>query len=142
MGYVDKLHKLCLMRGMDQVTLARKVGISKSSMSRILSGSQEPKLRLAYELAKVLGVTLDSLMNEDMPIGPSAKTVPLTEAQLTILSIIDRLGYEEAIDRLLAVPGHGSGSGSSDEIASSRGAEESGSSTIVGIVSRGQGSGS
>ena len=77
-----------------------------------------------------------------MPIGPSAKTVPLTEAQLTILSIIDRLGYEEAIDRLLAVPGHGSGSGSSDEIASSRGAEESGSSTIVGIVSRGQGSGS
>lgn len=142
MGYVDKLHKLCLMRGLDQVTLARKVGISKSSMSRILSGSQEPKIRLAYELAKVLGVTLDSLMNEDVPIDPTARTVPLSESQLTILNIVDRLGYEEAIDRLLAVPGHNSGSSSGDDSMTERSADETHSGSIIGIVSRGQGSGS
>lgn len=143
MGYVDKLHKLCVMRGMDQVTLARRVGISKSSMSRILSGSQEPKLRLAYELAKVLGVTLDSLMNEDLPVAPSARTVPLNEAQLTILNIVDRLGYEESIDRLLAVPGHGSGSTSSDDTASDRTLDDdAASNSIIGIVTQGHGSGS
>lgn len=143
MGYVDKLHKLCVMRGMDQVTLARRVGISKSSMSRILSGTQEPKLRLAYELAKVLGVTLDSLMNEDLPVAPSARTVPLNEAQLTILNIVDRLGYEESIDRLLAVPGHGSGNLSSEESGSDRTLDDdTASKSIIGIVSQGQGSGS
>jgi transcriptional regulator with XRE-family HTH domain len=146
MGYVDKLHKLCIMRGMDQVTLARRVGISKSSMSRILSGSQEPKLRLAYELAKVLGVTLDSLMNEDLPVAPSAKMVPLNEAQLTILNIVDRLGYEESIDRLLAVPGHGQGSPVSEDSAESgqdsHADDAVSGKTIIGIVTQSQGSGS
>lgn len=146
MGYVDKLHKLCMMRGMDQVTLARRVGISKSSMSRILSGSQEPKLRLAYELAKVLGVTLDSLMNEDLPVSPVARTVPLDEAQLTILNIVDRLGYEESIDRLLAVPGHPHGGSSPDEAIDAghaRSAEDpSAGKTVIGIVTNGQSSNS
>lgn len=88
---------------MDQATLAQKVGISKSSMSRILSGLQEPKLRLAYDLAQALGVSLDSLINDDLPLESVARTVPLSEDQLTILSIVDRLGYNTAIDRLLAV---------------------------------------
>lgn len=142
MGYVDKLHKLCIMRGMDQVTLARRVGISKSSMSRILSGSQEPKLRLAYELAKVLGVTLDSLMNEDVPVSPSARTVPLNEAQVTILNIVDRLGVDEAIDRLLAVPGHSQGNTNPDESGTDtpEPADATAGSTIIGIVTHGQSS--
>lgn len=107
MGYTDKLQKLCVLRGLDQVTLARSVGVSKSSMSRILNGTQEPKLLLAYEIAKTLGVSLDSLVNEEAPLEPSAKVLPLSEDQLTILSIVERLGYETAIDRLLAVPTSG-----------------------------------
>lgn len=103
MGYVDKLHQLCAMRGFDQATLAQKVGVSKSSMSRILSGTQEPKLKLAFELAQALGVSLDTLVNDALPVETVSRTVPLTEEQLTILSIVDRLGYDAAIDRLLAV---------------------------------------
>ena len=103
MGYVDKLQQICSLRGMDQATLAQKVGISKSSMSRILSGLQEPKLRLAYDLAQALGVSLDSLINDDLPLESVSKTVPLSEDQLTILNIVERLGYNTAIDRLLAV---------------------------------------
>ena len=61
MGYSDKLNRLCILRGLDQITLAQKVGISKSSMSRILNGAQEPKLLLAAKLARELGVTLTRL---------------------------------------------------------------------------------
>ena len=105
MGYADKLQQLCLLRGLDQVTLAQKVGVSKSSMSRILNGTQEPKIRLASDLAVALEVPLDYLVNDSAVLQAPVKTMPLTDDQLTILSIVDRLGYEVAIDRLLAVQG-------------------------------------
>jgi hypothetical protein len=105
MGYADKLQQLCLLRGMDQVTLAHKVGVSKSSMSRILNGTQEPKIRLASDLAVALEVPLDYLVNDSAVLQAPVKSIPLTDDQLTILSIVDRLGYEVAIDRLLAVQG-------------------------------------
>jgi transcriptional regulator with XRE-family HTH domain len=88
---------------MDQITLAQKVGISKSSMSRILNGAQEPKLLLAAKLAYELGVTLDSLVNDSDEIDSLGNIQELTNDQVTILSIVERLGYDVAIDRLLAV---------------------------------------
>ena len=104
MGYAEKLQQLCALRGLDQSALAVKVGLSKSSMSRILSGVQEPKLRLAYDLAKALGVTLDYLVDDSPEVDPSAQLVMVTEAELTILKIVRRLSSNVSIDRLLAVP--------------------------------------
>jgi transcriptional regulator with XRE-family HTH domain len=88
---------------MDQATLADRVGLSKSSISRILSGVQEPKLTLANELAKALGVTLDYLMEESLEIGPTQHLVTVTDEELMILKIVRRLGSSVAIDRLLNV---------------------------------------
>src|SRR5438270_367522 len=85
MGYAEKLQKLCALRGLDQSALASKVGLSKSSISRILSGAQEPKLRQAYVLAKALGVTLDYLVDESPEFGPSDQLVMVSEDELTIL---------------------------------------------------------
>src|SRR3954452_21988359 len=103
MGYADKLQKLCALRGMDQSTLASKVGLSKSSISRILSGVQEPKLRLAYDLAKALGVTLDYLVEDSPELGPTQHLVMVTEEEMMILKMVRRLGTNVAIDRLLNV---------------------------------------
>ena len=89
---------------MDQSALAVKVGLSKSSMSRILSGVQEPKLRLAYDLAKALGVTLDYLVDDSPEFDPNAQLVVVSEDELTILKIVRRLSSNVSIDRLLAVP--------------------------------------
>jgi len=104
MGYAEKLQQLCALRGLDQSALAVKVGLSKSSMSRILSGVQEPKLRLAYDLAKALGVTLDYLVDDSPEFDPNAQLVVVTEDELTILKIVRRLSSNVSIDRLLAVP--------------------------------------
>src|SRR3954454_17781117 len=104
MGYTDKLQKLCALRGLAQSALAAKVHLSKSSISRILSGSQEPKLRLAYDLAKALGVTLDYLVDDSPEIGPSDQLVMVSEDEAAILKIVRRLGPDVAFDRLLNVP--------------------------------------
>jgi transcriptional regulator with XRE-family HTH domain len=88
---------------MDQATLACTLGLSKSSISRILSGVQEPKLLVAYDLARALGVTLDYLMEESAEFAPSQHLVTLTDEELMILKIVRRLGPDTAIDRLLNV---------------------------------------
>lgn len=108
MGYADKLQKLCALRGMDQATLAERLNRSKSSMSRILSGAQEPKLKLAHELAKALGVSLDYLADDSLEIEPNGEWVMLSEDELAILKIVRRLGMGAAIDRLLVVPSQNS----------------------------------
>ena len=108
MGYSDRLQKLCALRSLDQATLASKVGLSKSSISRIMSGVQEPKLSLANDLAKALGVTLDYLMEDSLEIGPTQHLVTMSDEELMILKIVRRLGSNVAIDRLLNVesPAH------------------------------------
>ncbi len=103
MGYTDKLQKLCALRGLDQSALAGKVNLSKSSISRILSGTQEPKLRLAYDLAKALGVTLDYLVDDSPEIEPTDQLVMVSADELAILKIVRRLGCDEAFARLLHV---------------------------------------
>jgi transcriptional regulator with XRE-family HTH domain len=103
MGYTDKLQKLCALKGLDQAALASKVNLSKSSISRILCGTQEPKLRLAYEIAKVLGVTLDYLADDSPEVDPSDQFVMVTGEELALLNIVRRLGTDVAFDRLLKV---------------------------------------
>ncbi len=108
MGYAEKLQKLCVLRGLDQSALAERVGVSKSSMSRILSGTQEPKLRLAYDLARALGVTLDYLVDDTLEVDAEGQWVVVSEDEMTVLKLVRRLGADTAIDRLLGV-GNGEG---------------------------------
>jgi transcriptional regulator with XRE-family HTH domain len=88
---------------LDQSELASRVNLSRSSISRILSGAQEPKLLLAYKLAEALGVTLDYLVAESPDIGPTDQLVMMSADELTILKLVRRLGTEVAMDRLLNV---------------------------------------
>ena len=104
MGYAEKLQRLCVLKGLDQAALADRVGISKSRVSRILSGAQEPKLGLAVALARELGVSLDYLVEEGPERDAAHHCVPITEDELTILKLVRRLGAEVALDRLLARP--------------------------------------
>ena len=110
MGYAEKLQKLCVLRGLDQSALAERVGLSKSSMSRILSGTQEPKLRLAYDLARALGVTLDYLVDDTLEVDAEGQWVVVSEDEMTVLKLVRRLGADTALDRLLGV-GNGEGTG-------------------------------
>jgi transcriptional regulator with XRE-family HTH domain len=104
MGYTDKLQRLCELRGLDQSILARTLKLSKSSVSRIFSGKQEPKVRLAFDLAKALGVTLDYLLDDSPEVGASHQLVVVTDDEMTILRVVRKLGAGVALDRLLNIP--------------------------------------
>ena len=103
MGYPDKLQQICVLRGLDQASLAATLEISRSSVSRILGGIQEPKLRVAWKLARALGVSLDYLADDDMTEEPGGAIVRLSEDERTILKLVRRLGTEAALDRLLGL---------------------------------------
>lgn len=104
MGYTDKLRQVCAWRNVDQSTLASKLNLSKSTISRILSGSQEPKLRVAYQLAKELNVTLDALMDPEREIGLNDQMMLLTEDEVRILWLVREMGCKQAFDRLVRMP--------------------------------------
>ena len=111
MGYADKLQKLCILRNVDQVALASLLGVSKSTISRVMSGLQEPKLSMAGRLARALGVTLDYLVDESMELDATHQVVVVSEEELMILKLVRRLGANIAIDRLLDIHGSSSGEG-------------------------------
>ena len=56
------------VRGMTQAELAKRAGISKSSISRYIKRDWEGKQSAVYELAKALGVTEAWLMGYDVPM--------------------------------------------------------------------------
>lgn len=60
------------VRGMTQAELAKRSGISKSSISRYIKGDWEGKQSAVYELAKALGVTEAWLMGYDVPMENDA----------------------------------------------------------------------
>ena len=104
MGYSENLQRLCVQKGLDQALLAERLGVSRSSISRILSGAREPKLGLAARLARLLGTPLDAMVDESAELGPGGHLVALSDEELAVLKLVRRLGTEEATDRLLAVP--------------------------------------
>jgi transcriptional regulator with XRE-family HTH domain len=104
MGYAEKLQRVCALKGLDQSTLAESVGLSRSTISRIFSGAQEPKLGMAWNLARALGVSLDFLADDALEADPGGTWARLSDDELTILKLVRRLGAEAAMDRLLALP--------------------------------------
>src|SRR6476619_7106289 len=103
MGYAENMRRLCALRGLDQAGLAARVGVSRSSMSRILSGAQEPKLGVAWAMAKVLGVSLDSLLDSDREQS-GRRFEERSDEEASVLLVVRRLGVETALGRLIGAP--------------------------------------
>ena len=65
MEFGEKVKKLMDEAGMSQKTLARESGISESSICRYLSGELKPRMDVASNIAKALGVTTSYLLGEE-----------------------------------------------------------------------------
>lgn len=66
--FAQRLREGLNVREMTQAELAKRSGISKSSISRYIKGDWEGKQSAVYELAKALGVTEAWLMGYDVPM--------------------------------------------------------------------------
>lgn len=99
----EKLHKLCNEKGWTQSRLLKAVpGASKSSMSNWFSGKHRPDLESAMAIARILGVPLDYLADDDQD-DPPAPALPKDEEDvLDFYRSLKRTGH---IDKDTAITG-------------------------------------
>ena len=73
--FAQRLREGLDLRGMKQIELATRSGISKYSISHYLKGDWEGKQDAVYELARALNVSEAWLMGYDVPAERSAPKV-------------------------------------------------------------------
>lgn len=64
-GLGDRIKKIIERRDWKQTTLANKLGINKSVMSRIIAGTRPVEDSLLLKMTEVLGVSSDYLIGAD-----------------------------------------------------------------------------
>ena len=81
-----------------------QTGISKSTLSRLESGSRRPTLELLLPLARVYGVTLDELVGAPPTGDPRVHLRPVTRNGMTMLPLTRRAGGIQAF-KIIMSPG-------------------------------------
>ena len=56
-----RIKELRISRGMDQSTLAELVGVRRETIGRLEKGLYNPSLKLAMDIAKVFGQTVEDI---------------------------------------------------------------------------------
>jgi len=67
---IDTLKNLCEQKGMKPHALAKKAGISTSTISYIMSGKTKPQIYTILTLCNALEVNLSELFNRDPEVLP------------------------------------------------------------------------
>lgn len=100
MKFNEKLTVLRQEKGMNMTEFANLLGTSKQVIARYEKGENTPKITTVAHYAKVLGVSLQYLINEDCT-DRNGKTdektnppVTLTEGEQTLLHLFRRLPAE------------------------------------------------
>ena len=91
--------RLRTLRQARQTTLtevAKRTGISVSTLSRLESGARKPTLELLLPLAKVYGVTLDDLVGAPETGDPRIHLRPMTVGRMTMVPLTRRAGGIQA----------------------------------------------
>lgn len=76
-----RLRTAMKIRGLRQVDLVEKTGLSKSKINMYVNGEHQPKHDGVYLLAKALGVQEAWLMGYDVPMEDSAKDITALSAE-------------------------------------------------------------
>lgn len=69
----DRIREAMDAAGLKAVDLSKKADIPKSTMSRYLSGSYEPKSKAVYKMAQALEVSEAWLLGYDVPAARTAE---------------------------------------------------------------------
>lgn len=94
----ERLKKVISEKGVKQVELIERTGISKGALSSYISGRYEPKQDNLYRLAKALDVNPAWLMGLDVPMEPAATSSPAAPANSLRKDEQDLLSYYNLLD--------------------------------------------
>jgi len=91
-----RLRALRRQRDVTLDELSAQTAISKSTLSRLESGSRRPTLELLLPLARIYGVTLDELVGAPPTGDPRVHLRPVTRGGMTMLPLTRRAGGVQA----------------------------------------------
>lgn len=94
--YLQKIRK---EKGLNQSSLAKRIGVSRSAVSMWETGASQPDHGMLLKLSEVLGVSLDELLgNTNSPSSPQGIKIPVlgtVPAGIPLEAIEEVLDYEE-----------------------------------------------
>lgn len=61
-AFGEHLKNLLKEKGMTQVELARRAGVTEASVSRYISGQRSPRITQAYRMAWAIGIDMNTLI--------------------------------------------------------------------------------
>ena len=93
--FPQQLTALLAERGMTQLELAARIGVTRAAMSRYVSGEREPRLVTLVRIAEELEVTVDELISRETN---SVQTALRIVARST-LTDEEKSQFREALDR-------------------------------------------
>ncbi len=66
-NFIDNLRNRRIQLGMNQTELAKKIGVTPTTIWLYERGEATPKIDIALRLAKVLGMTIEQLVGDEPP---------------------------------------------------------------------------
>lgn len=92
-----RLKELLKEKGMSGKTLAEKIGITETSLSRIIKGKQQPGFELLLQISNELGVDIRDLFNSTK--NSNFRTIYLKKDNSFIpIGQIKNFDFEKGID--------------------------------------------
>ena len=114
----EKLTRLRKEHGWSQSDLGERAGVHITHLSRLENGKSQPSVEMLHKLAKVFGVSMDYLMDEEAdelaPVSIKDKTLAkhiglldeLNDAdRQTVINVIDSMLTKQKMLDLLHTPG-------------------------------------
>ena len=90
MTFGDRLKQVRLQKGLTQENLAKKLGIGKTTITGYEKGNRQPDVQRIKDLAKILGVTGDYLLDIDVADAPTY--TPAEQAHIKKYRTLDEHG--------------------------------------------------
>ena len=84
-GQNNRLKEYRIRIGMKQSELAKKVGVQRETITRLENGQHNSSLKLALDIAKLLGVTIEELFGSDLE-AVRGKVIPNENTSVSDIS--------------------------------------------------------
>jgi transcriptional regulator with XRE-family HTH domain len=88
--------------GLTQEAMAQRLGVTRARFAAYEEGRAEPSIALLFQLADLMGTTLDGLLQLDWASGQRRPTADVQGARLRVLSVAVDAAHEE--ERISIVP--------------------------------------
>lgn len=101
---IERIEKLREALGLKQHELETRAELSRHRVSTWANGTGEPTARQALRIARVLGVPLEWLADEDAPADPPVSLDAVRPGEELVMAAVRKIGVKAAIERLVDAP--------------------------------------